>query len=139
MARRYPESVLRDLTALWRGGSLVGSTDAELIALYNEGSSVAAESAFAALLARHGPLVLGTCRRFLGDSQESETMSLHRFRAPKRCYPCSSHRVGGFWGRLPTPRRLSRPSRSRFRPAVDRLEDRLVLSTFNVTNTQDSG
>ena len=48
MPKRYTEPVLRDLTALWKGGSLVGSTDAELIARYNEGGPMSAESAFSA-------------------------------------------------------------------------------------------
>ena len=33
----------------------------------------------------------------------------------------------------------SKPSRPRFRPAIDMLESRTMLSTFTVTNTQDSG
>ena len=43
--------------------------------------------------------------------------------------------------RLPRPWRsvTSKPSRPRFRPAIDLLESRTMLSTFTVTNTQDSG
>jgi hypothetical protein len=66
-------------------------------------------------------------------------VSLLPFRTKRRCNPWSPHRGDEFWGSPPQLRRLGRPPRSRFRPTVDRLEDRLVLSTFTVTNTHDHG
>jgi DNA-directed RNA polymerase specialized sigma24 family protein len=48
--------------------------DAALLARWMERRD---EAAFAALMARHGPMVLGVCRRVLGDAQHAE----HAFQA----------------------------------------------------------
>src|SRR4051794_32289381 len=72
MTKRYNKAVLNDLVALWGEGSLAGSTDAELITRYAGGEEKSAESAFSALMTRHGPLVLGTCRRLLRDPHDVE-------------------------------------------------------------------
>jgi RNA polymerase sigma factor (sigma-70 family) len=45
------------------------TTDAELLGRIAAGRE---EAAFAAVLARHGPLVFGVCRRVLGDVQDAE-------------------------------------------------------------------
>jgi RNA polymerase sigma factor (sigma-70 family) len=57
---------------LFRDGSMVGWTDAELIHGFVSGQGEARESAFAALVARHGPMVLGVCRRILRDDHAAE-------------------------------------------------------------------
>ncbi len=58
--------LLRDLCRL-AGGE--GLPDAELLARFTRDRD---ESAFAALVGRHGPMVLGVCRRVLGDAGEVE-------------------------------------------------------------------
>src|ERR1700752_1254280 len=46
-----------------------GASDASLVARWVEHRD---EAAFAALVARHGPMVLGVCRRVLHDSHHAE-------------------------------------------------------------------
>jgi len=46
-----------------------GLTDAQLLACFTERRDPAA---FEALLRRHGPMVLGVCRRILGDSHDAD-------------------------------------------------------------------
>src|SRR5205085_2258074 len=49
--------------------STEGQTDGELLAQFLAGRD---ELAFEALLRRHGPMVLGTCRRILGNADDAE-------------------------------------------------------------------
>src|SRR5919198_2752397 len=46
-----------------------GLTDGQLLACFVEGRD---EAAFEALLRRHGPMVLGVCRRLLGNTPDAE-------------------------------------------------------------------
>jgi RNA polymerase sigma factor (sigma-70 family) len=66
-------SVVRQLGTLFEGGSAAGLSDRQLLERYAAGGPDAAgEAAFAALVARHGPMVLGVCRQLLGDAQHAE-------------------------------------------------------------------
>jgi RNA polymerase sigma factor (sigma-70 family) len=62
---------LRSLVGMLRraAGSEGEPTDGELLRLYYERSD---QDAFARLVARHGPLVLGVCRRVVGDHHHAE-------------------------------------------------------------------
>src|SRR5260370_29118064 len=52
---------------------MAGLTDRRLLERYPAGGSdPAGEAAFAALVVRHGPMVLGVCRQLLGDAQRAE-------------------------------------------------------------------
>ena len=60
--------ILDDLEALFEVGAVGRASDAELLARFAERQdNDAAEAAFKALVERHGPMVLGVCRRVLGD------------------------------------------------------------------------
>ena len=59
----------RELTRVFREGTLTGSSDRVLLAQFVDGRD---EAAFEALLRRHGPLVLNICRKLLRDCQEVE-------------------------------------------------------------------
>jgi RNA polymerase sigma factor (sigma-70 family) len=65
-------SLVRQLGALFDAGSLAGLSDRQLIERFDRGRDDAAEAAFAAIVARHGPMVLGVCRQLLGDHHLAE-------------------------------------------------------------------
>src|SRR5262245_2878514 len=73
MANAMTTSVARQLESLFDGGSVAGLSDRQLIERFAAGRDpLAAEAAFAALVARHGPMVLGVCRQVIGDHQHAE-------------------------------------------------------------------
>ena len=81
-------SLTHDLGSLFQGGSATGLSDRQLIERFVTRRDEAGEAAFAALVARHGPMVLGVCRQILGD--------LPNERPANRRIP-SSRKVLGFW------------------------------------------
>jgi RNA polymerase sigma factor (sigma-70 family) len=72
------DDVLREIRTLFEAGTAAGLTDAQLLERFAasraEASEAthAAEAAFAALVARHGPMVLGVCRRVLSRPDDVE-------------------------------------------------------------------
>ena len=73
MARPAPGSVVQQLGALFEVGAAAGLSDRQLLERYDaRGRDPAGEAAFAVLVGRHGPMVLGICRQILGDVQHAE-------------------------------------------------------------------
>jgi RNA polymerase sigma factor (sigma-70 family) len=64
MAVRHAKDVFRQLRTLFGAGTTVGVDDLQLLERFVSGRD---EAAFEALIARHGPMVLGVCRRFLAN------------------------------------------------------------------------
>jgi RNA polymerase sigma factor (sigma-70 family) len=64
--------VLKQIDNLFRTGTLVGSTDGELLARFVLRRDEGAEAAFTALVERHGAMVMRTCRQVLGDQHDAE-------------------------------------------------------------------
>jgi HlyD family secretion protein len=62
----------RSFASLFRDGVSTGLSDKELLERFATSRDSAGELAFAALVARHGPMVLSVCRRMLRDPHESE-------------------------------------------------------------------
>jgi hypothetical protein len=56
-------SVLGQIGALFKVGSVTGLTDRQLLDQFASGEDSSREAAFAALVARHGTMVLGDCRQ----------------------------------------------------------------------------
>ena len=56
---------------LFRVGTIGGLTDGKLLEWYTSRGDEAAELAFAALVERHGPMVLRVCRAILRDEHEA--------------------------------------------------------------------
>ena len=66
---RYPGAVLKQLNRVFNQGTVSGLTEGKLLERFvAEGD----EAAFGALVARHGPMVLGVCRRILRDEHDVE-------------------------------------------------------------------
>ncbi len=72
MAHVASGSVVRQIGSLFEGGSVSGLSDRQLLERFVSRRDAAGEAAFAALVARHGPMVLLVCRRLLGDYQHAE-------------------------------------------------------------------
>ncbi|HEV3122831.1 MAG TPA: sigma-70 family RNA polymerase sigma factor, partial [Isosphaeraceae bacterium] len=69
MAVGTSSAVLENLNLLFQVGVVGSLTDAELLERFAAGGR-GAEAAFEALLARHGPMVYGVCRRVLRDPHD---------------------------------------------------------------------
>ncbi len=61
----------REFASLFEVGSFVGLTDGQLLERFQASRGEVAERAFATLLHRHGPMVLRTCQRILGDEHDA--------------------------------------------------------------------
>ena len=72
MERGSTNRALREIRTLYELGTLGGMTDAQLLELFLTRAGDDAEDAFAALVHRHGPMVLGVCRRMLSGSHDAE-------------------------------------------------------------------
>ncbi len=72
MARESANQLIRQMRALYAMGPVAGLTDAELIESFLRRDGAEREDAFAALVQRHGPMVLRICRRMLGGSADAE-------------------------------------------------------------------
>ncbi len=65
-------SVTRQIETLFDGGSMIGLTDAQLLERFNFRRDARGEAAFAELVSRHGPMVLGVCHQLLDDRHHAE-------------------------------------------------------------------
>ncbi len=65
-------TVLRQLDRLFRFGTHAGLSDRQLLDRCAGRRDAEAEHAFAALVARHGPMVLGVGRRLLRDAHAAD-------------------------------------------------------------------
>jgi RNA polymerase sigma factor (sigma-70 family) len=72
MAPERHESLARQMRVLFSVGVAGGLTDGELLQTFAARDGEAAESAFAALVERHGPMVLRVCRQVLRDGHAAE-------------------------------------------------------------------
>ena len=66
------QAVVRQLQVLYRFGVVGSMSDEGLLDRFLGRRDEAAEDAFAELVHRHGPMVLGVCRRILHDAFEAE-------------------------------------------------------------------
>ena len=67
-----PAGSARPVEPLFGGGCTPEMSDHQLLDRFKTGRDEAAEAAFSALVARHGPMVLGICRQLLGDIHDAE-------------------------------------------------------------------
>jgi RNA polymerase sigma factor (sigma-70 family) len=92
MANEEQGVTLRHMQTLFRVGSLGGLTDDTLLEWYRTKGGEAAELAFAALVERHGPMVLRVCRAILGDEHDAHD-------AFQATFLVLVHRAGSLWTR----------------------------------------
>jgi RNA polymerase sigma factor (sigma-70 family) len=72
MASLTSGSVVRQIGSLFEGSSVAGMSDQELLDRFTARRDSAGETAFAALVLRHGPMVLCVCNELLGDRHHAE-------------------------------------------------------------------
>ena len=72
MTKRGSSAVLQQIETLFTAGSLNGLSDRQLLSLFVARHDAVAELAFRALVERHGPMVLGVCRRIVADRHDAE-------------------------------------------------------------------
>src|SRR5262249_38886707 len=92
MAKRDQGVARRHMQTLFQVGTLGGLTDGKLLEWYQGRGGEAAELAFAALVERHGPMVLRVCRAILGDEHDAHDAFQATFLVLVR-------RAGGLWTR----------------------------------------
>jgi RNA polymerase sigma factor (sigma-70 family) len=71
MANRVSVAAMQGIYTLYQWGAMGSWTDEQLVAQFVAGHD-AKEAAFRVLIHRHGPMVLGVCRRVLGDEHSAE-------------------------------------------------------------------
>src|SRR5262245_22026217 len=69
MSAARADTLLRHLRALLRGRGAAEANDADLLRRF---AAARDEAAFEALVHRHGPMVLGVCRRVLRHTHDAE-------------------------------------------------------------------
>jgi RNA polymerase sigma factor (sigma-70 family) len=72
MAMLASKSLVRQIGSLFDGHSVAGLSDRQLLNRFTSHQGALAEAAFAALVVRHGPMVLGLCNQLLGDRHDAE-------------------------------------------------------------------
>ena len=72
MSGPRPRSLPRQIHTLFAAGTFSGLSDRQLLERFLAGDDPVSEMAFAVLVERHGPMVLGVCRRILGHSHDAE-------------------------------------------------------------------
>ena len=72
MARESATLVLRHFQTLYARGVVGNLADSELLHRFVDGGGLDREDAFAALVDRHGPMVLKVCRRMLPTTADAE-------------------------------------------------------------------
>ncbi len=92
MAQPRGSAVLKHLGVLFDEGTTSGLTDGQLLGRFTAERSEAAERAFTALVDRHGPMVLRTCRGVLGRGPEADD-------AFQATFLVLARRGGGLWVR----------------------------------------
>ena len=144
MTRRSSGAVLRQIHTLFTAGSSNGVSDRQLLERFLARRDAVAELAFATLVERHGPMVLGVCRRILADAHEAEDAFQATFLVLVR--QAGSIRVDGSLGRwlYGVAKRVSvharannRRRQARERLAVGQLEIRTRDTSADTTDVTD--
>jgi RNA polymerase sigma factor (sigma-70 family) len=145
MGNAKSSDLLRQVRTLFGAGTVAGLSDAQLLERFRSRSAsaaedtLAAEAAFEILVARHGPMVLGVCRRALSDPAEVEDAFQATFLVLVR--RAASVRVGDSLGRwlYGVSRRVAAKARARSHRARIHSLPLAVEPTARATPDEDSG
>ncbi len=72
MTQTAQQSSIRQIERIFAGDSIAGLDDRQLLERFIDRGGTAGDAAFAALVSRHGPMVLLVCRQLLGDLHQAE-------------------------------------------------------------------
>jgi RNA polymerase sigma factor (sigma-70 family) len=72
MATRTSNATGRDIRSLFVTGVVGTLSDSQLLDRFLSSTREGAEAAFSALVERHGPMVMGVCRRVLSDANDAD-------------------------------------------------------------------
>ena len=72
MAYAASESLVRQIGSLFEGRLVTGLSDRQLLERFIGRRDTLGETAFAALVSRHGPIVVQVSQQFLGDQHHVE-------------------------------------------------------------------
>ena len=72
MDRGSENQALRQIRTLYAPGSIGGLTDGQLVERFSTGPGPTGRTPSRVLVRRHGPMVLGVCRRMLRGSADAE-------------------------------------------------------------------
>jgi RNA polymerase sigma factor (sigma-70 family) len=72
MDNRLRETASHDLDALFRLGVVAAQSDEQLLERFAAQAESEGQLAFEAIVRRHGPMVIGVCRRLLGNHHDAE-------------------------------------------------------------------
>jgi RNA polymerase sigma factor (sigma-70 family) len=97
VTRHISCTIARDIERLFDGGTLAGSSDSQLLERFIARRD---EEAFAALVARHGPMVLAVCRRVTHDTHAAEDAFQAAFLLLVRKAPHVRGSLGGWLHRV---------------------------------------
>ncbi|AGA25937.1 RNA polymerase sigma factor, sigma-70 family [Singulisphaera acidiphila DSM 18658] len=90
MAQKQGRTIQAQIQTLFNEGVTAGLTDGQLLERFTTRRGPAAEQAFASLVERHGPMVLGACRKILRDDHQAED-------AVQATFLVLAHKGGSLW------------------------------------------
>jgi RNA polymerase sigma factor (sigma-70 family) len=92
LAKGQNGNLVRLVHAVFTAGTVIGSSDRQLLAQFATRSGDVAELAFSALVERHGPMVLRVCRAILRDEHDAED-------AFQATFLVLARKAGSLWAR----------------------------------------
>jgi RNA polymerase sigma factor (sigma-70 family) len=91
-------SLIKQIDTLFTAGTATGWSDGQLLERFIARRDQIAEAAFAALVDRHGPMVLRVCRQVLGDEHDAQDASQATFMVlARRAASISRRESVGAW------------------------------------------
>jgi RNA polymerase sigma factor (sigma-70 family) len=135
MVAKMGNAALREIGTLFAVGTIGGLSDGQLIERFLSGPRDEAEAAFAALVDRHGAMVMGVCRRLLSDSNDADDAFQATFLVlVRRAHSIARRDLLANW-LYGVAYRTARVARTR--AAQKRAKERQVIDVLGTRSTQD--